>query len=76
MTSIHVLTPIDQASQLKRSPCPRGKQRAKRALEVIPHYATHAGAPTLAQAQAAAAGCFARLLVAWVTEHGQGVQHG
>ena len=71
MSSIHAATPIDQASQLKRLPRSRGTQRAKHALDMLPHYATHAGAPTLAQAQEAAAGSLARLLVAWVLEHGQ-----
>ena len=71
MSSIHATTPIDQASQQKRSSRTSGKQRAKHAFDVLPHYATHAGAPTLAQVQEAAAGSLARLLVAWVLEHGQ-----
>ena len=75
MSSIHAATPADQASNLKRSSYTRGTQRAKHTLDVLPHYATHAGAPTLAQAQEAAAGAFARLLVSWVMEHGQAVQH-
>ena len=75
MSSIHAATPIDQASHLKRSPRTSSTQRAKHTFDVLPHYATHAGAPTLAQVQEATISAFARLLTVWVTEHGQGVQH-
>ena len=74
MASIHAFALKDQVPEQKKRDGTRRRTRSKHVLSVLPHYATHAGAPTLAQAQEAAAGFFARLLVAWVAEHGQGVQ--
>ena len=74
MASIHAFALKDQVPEQKKRDSTRRRRHANCVLDVLPHYATHAGSPTLAQAQAAAAGVLARLLVAWVAEHGQGVQ--
>ena len=72
MYSIHVLTTNDQVTVRRQLPSSKARKRIKHALPVVPHYATHTNAPTLAEVQDAAAGAFARLLVAYFAEQGKG----
>ena len=63
MFNIHDLTPKDQAVGQKKPHRHKRRKCINRALQIVVNYATEPSAPTLQQAQEAAAGCLARLLV-------------
>jgi len=73
MLSISDLTVVDQARGRKSK---AGSKRKGHALNAVVQFATSSKAPTLQQAQDAAAGCLARLLVSYFREHDQGVRRG
>lgn len=74
MSSIHALTTNDQVTVHPHPSSSKVRKRIKHALVLIPHYATSTSAPTLSDVQKVASGAFARLLVAYFAEQGQGVQ--
>ena len=74
MSSIHAVTSKDQARHQSMPSSVKRRTRTNRTYTCVVEFATHPSAPTLQQLQEVAAGCFADLIVAWVTEHGQGVQ--
>jgi len=64
--------PVRQASARKKPAHRQSYRRTNRAFEIVAKFAIEPGALTLQQAQEAAAGCLARLLVDYFREHGQG----